>query len=113
LTLRTLSNVENGACSPYPQAGAIDFLRRSRGLPPAISGHNSYLLWGPGDFSGDVLIVLGRSPEELSEWFEEVERVDTVRCTWCIPYQDGLPVYVVRKIVVPVEDAWRGLKRFM
>jgi hypothetical protein len=97
----------------YGEAGAIDFLGRSRGLPPAISGHNSYFLWGPGDSSGDVLIVLGRSPEELAEWFEEVERVDTVRCTWCMPYQDGVPVYVVRKLVVPVEEAWQRLKRFM
>jgi hypothetical protein len=97
----------------YGEAGAIDFLGRSRGLPPAISGHNSYFLWGPGDFSGEVLIVLGRSPEELAEWFESVELIDTVRCTWCIPHQDGVPVYVVRKLVVPVEEAWQRLKRFI
>ncbi|MDH3212230.1 MAG: hypothetical protein OEM05_07070, partial [Myxococcales bacterium] len=73
----------------------------------------SYYLWGPGDFSGEVLIVLGDSPEPLAEWFEEVERVDTVRCTWCMPYQNEVPVYVGRRLVLPVEEAWRRLKRFM
>ena len=97
----------------YGEAGAIDFLGRPRGLPPALSGHNSYYLWGPGDFSGEVLIVLGDSPEPLAEWFEEVERVDTVRCTWCMPYQNEVPVYVGRRLVLPVEEAWRRLKRFM
>jgi hypothetical protein len=43
--------------------------------------------------------VLGGSPEELAEWFESVEPIDTVRCTWCMPYQAGVPVYVVRELV--------------
>ncbi|UCE62024.1 MAG: hypothetical protein JSU63_09925, partial [Phycisphaerales bacterium] len=33
----------------YAEAGAIDFLGRRYGLPGAISGHNSYHMWGPGD----------------------------------------------------------------
>ncbi len=97
----------------YGEAGAINFLGRSRGLPPAISGHNSYFLWGPGDFSGDVLIVLGGSREPLAEWFEQVERVDTVECSWCIPYQDGVPVYVVRGLVGSRKAWWASLERFL
>ena len=27
------------------------------GLPKAISGHNSYYLWGPGDATGEVVIA--------------------------------------------------------
>ena len=91
----------------------IDFLGKAHGLPGAISGHNSYYLWGPGDVhSGEVLIVLGSTPEELSEWFEEVERVDTVRCTYCVPYQNNVPVHVCRKLKAPVEQAWSQLKHF-
>ncbi|HZE18789.1 MAG TPA: glycosyltransferase family 39 protein, partial [Candidatus Angelobacter sp.] len=31
----------------YGEAGAVDVLGRRYGLPPAISGHNSYWMWGP------------------------------------------------------------------
>jgi hypothetical protein len=96
----------------YGEAGAIEFLGRPRGLPEAISGHNSFFLWGPGDASGEVLIVLGRSREELAEWFEEVERVDTVRCRHCMPYQNELPVYLCRRLRFPVRDVWDRVKNY-
>jgi hypothetical protein len=96
----------------YGEAAAVDFLGKAHGLPGAISGHNSYYFWGAGDFSGEVLIVIGRSREDLSEWFEEVEQVDTVRCTYCTPYQNNVPVYLCRRLRVPVEEAWSLLKDF-
>src|SRR6266481_4004676 len=37
----------------YGQAGAIDFLGRRYGLPPALSGHQTYFLWGPRGYSGN------------------------------------------------------------
>ena len=32
---------------------------RGLGLPPAISGHNNYYLWGPRDHDGSVMIIVG------------------------------------------------------
>src|SRR6266571_4343604 len=34
-------------CQNYGQAGAIDFFGPTYGLPPAISGHQNYFVWGP------------------------------------------------------------------
>ena len=31
-----------------------------QGLPPAISGHNNYYLWGPRGHDGSVLIIIGK-----------------------------------------------------
>src|SRR5260370_18574389 len=42
----------------YGQAGAIGFLGRRYGLAPALSGHQTYFLWGPRGYSGNCLIVL-------------------------------------------------------
>jgi 4-amino-4-deoxy-L-arabinose transferase-like glycosyltransferase len=42
----------------YHEAGAIDFLGKEYGLPPARSYHNNYYLWGPGDTSWDVVIAV-------------------------------------------------------
>jgi hypothetical protein len=57
----------------YGQAGAIDFLGRRYGLPPALSGHQTWFLWGPRGYSGKCLIVLDDRPERLHELFERVE----------------------------------------
>ncbi|HEV8129516.1 MAG TPA: glycosyltransferase family 39 protein, partial [Candidatus Eisenbacteria bacterium] len=43
----------------YGEAGAIDFFGPRYGLPPAISRHNNYWLWGPRGGSGEVMILVG------------------------------------------------------
>jgi Dolichyl-phosphate-mannose-protein mannosyltransferase len=57
----------------YGQAGAIDFFGRRYGLPPALSGHQTYFLWGPRGYSGNCLIVLDDSKEVLEGLFQRVE----------------------------------------
>ncbi len=59
----------------YGQAGAIDFFGRRYGLPPALSGHQTYFLWGPRGYSGNCLIVLDDKREVLERLFEHVEYV--------------------------------------
>ena len=44
----------------YGEAAALDIYGPALGGPPAISGHNSYFLWGPRGASGEVVITLGR-----------------------------------------------------
>jgi hypothetical protein len=61
----------------YGQAGAIDFLGRLYGLPPALSGHQTWFLWGPRGYSGNCLIVLGDNREQLEQLFDHVEYVGT------------------------------------
>ena len=61
----------------YGQAGAIDFLGRRYGLPPALSGHQTYFLWGPRGYSGNCMIVLDDRPDRLSQLFEHVQYVGT------------------------------------
>jgi hypothetical protein len=98
----------------YGEAGAVEVLGRDRNLPRAISGHNNYWLWGPGDLRrDDVVIVLGSSSEALSELFESVQLVDTVRCTYCMPYQNDVPVHLARGLKLPLAEAWRRVKRFI
>ncbi|HKV57954.1 MAG TPA: glycosyltransferase family 39 protein, partial [Ktedonobacteraceae bacterium] len=43
----------------YGEAGAIDFYGSQYHLPQAISGHNTYYLWGPGNCTGAVVISIG------------------------------------------------------
>ena len=61
----------------YGQAGAIDFLGRRYGLPPALSGHQTYFLWGPRGYSGNCMIVLDDRPDRLKQLFEHVRYIGT------------------------------------
>jgi hypothetical protein len=57
----------------YGQAGAIDFFGKKYGLPKAISNHQSYWLWGPRDYAGESVIVLGSDGAGDREHFASVE----------------------------------------
>jgi hypothetical protein len=59
----------------YGQAGAIDFLGRRYGLPPSLSGHQTWFLWGPRGYSGNCMIVLDDDRETLEKLWERVDYV--------------------------------------
>jgi hypothetical protein len=77
----------------YGQAGAIDFLGPRRGLPFALSGHQSWWLWGPRGYSGNCLIVLDDDREKLETLFEHVDFVGNSRDN---PYalEREIPVFI-------------------
>jgi MFS family permease len=47
----------------YGDAGAIDFFGPKYGLPKSIGGHQNYWIWGPRDYTGESMIVLGEGNE--------------------------------------------------
>ncbi len=65
----------------YGEAGAMEYYGRELGLPRAISGHNSYYLWGPQGCTGEVLISVGRPLRDLSDAFESVTAGPAWSCT--------------------------------
>jgi len=97
----------------YGEAGATEYFGRALDLPPAISAHNSYWLWGPGRCSGEVLVVIGDRRERLDELFADVRLGGVSRCTDCMPYEDGRSIWVVRGLTQPISSLWPRLKRFI
>jgi hypothetical protein len=96
----------------YGQAGAVDFLGRRYGLPPALSGHQTYWLWGSRGYSGNCLIVLGDSRERLEELFEHVEYVGTSADN---PYalEKEIAVYICRGAKFgTLAEVWPQLKKW-
>ncbi|HSE41086.1 MAG TPA: glycosyltransferase family 39 protein [Acidobacteriota bacterium] len=98
--------------SNYGQAGAINFLGRKHGLPAAISSHNNYWLWGPGDFTGECLITMGGSAEQKKRFFENAEPVGKIDCKYCMPYEDNKVVYLCRHVKGPVNEVWKQIKHY-
>jgi hypothetical protein len=96
----------------YGQAGAIEYFARDFDLPPALSGHNSYWLWGPGTCTGEVLVVLGNRQERLEELFSDVRLGAVTSCTNCMPYEDAQPIWVARGPKRSIRDVWPQVKHF-
>jgi hypothetical protein len=105
--LRACAFAEN-----YGQAGALEHFAREMDLPPAISGHNSYYLWGPGHCTGDILLVLGSTRDRLLERFETVEPGAVFRCRDCMPYEDEKPIWIARGLRAPLAAAWSSVKHY-
>jgi Dolichyl-phosphate-mannose-protein mannosyltransferase len=42
----------------YAEAGALDVLGSADHLPPVLSGHNAYWMWGPGQASDRIVLVV-------------------------------------------------------
>ncbi len=96
----------------YGQAGAIDFFGRRYGLPPALSGHQTYFLWGPRGYSGNCLIVLDDSRESLERLFEHVKYVGKSADN---PYalERELPVFICRGAKFgTLAELWPRLKKW-
>jgi 4-amino-4-deoxy-L-arabinose transferase-like glycosyltransferase len=95
----------------YGQAGAIDFFGRRYGLPPALSGHQTYFLWGPRGYSGNCLIVLDDTRESLEEKFERVEYVGTSDNPYAL--ERNVPVYICRGAKFgSLAEVWPSLKKW-
>ena len=97
----------------YGEAGAIDVIGRHLGLPRAMSGHNSYWLWGPGDWDGSVLIIIGGDRPDNAELFESIEIVGQTSSPYSMPYERGLDVSIGRGLKIPVKELWPRLRLYI
>jgi hypothetical protein len=98
-------------CSNYGEASAINFL--GRGLPTAISGHNSYWLWGPRGATGGIMIVInGATPDEMHEFYDSVEIAGRMDNPLSMPYERR-NIYLVRGRHKNVLEDWLSLKHYI
>jgi len=100
--------------SNYGHAGAIDFLGVN--LPPAVSGHNNYFLWGmgpkPSPHPGRVIILIERTtPEHLHLFFKDVTLLGHTGTTYSMPGEDR-PIYLLQNPVVDPTNLWQEEKHY-
>jgi hypothetical protein len=96
----------------YGQAGAIDFLGRSYGLPRALSGHQTWFLWGPRGYSGNCMVVLDDRKEVLEQYWRQVEYVGTSADN---PYalEKHVPIFICKEATFgSLAQLWPKLRRW-
>jgi hypothetical protein len=111
-----LDPTERGDCGifaqDYGQAGAIDFLGRRSGLPRALSGHQTWFLWGPRGYSGNCMIVLDDRKEVLEKYWRHVEYVGTSADN---PYalEKHVPIFICKEATFgSLAQLWPKLKHW-
>ncbi len=95
----------------YGEAGAIDFFGPAHALPHAISGHNSYWLWGPGTCDFSTVVTIGLEPADVRDHVQSVTEAAHVDCPYCMPYEQR-PILVTRGLTIPRDELWRRAKAF-
>ncbi len=98
--------------SNYGEAAAIDFYGPALGLPKAISGHNSYFIWGPQGCTGKVFITVNIPLQDIAGSVESVEPAGHTACAYCMPFENNAPIAIARGLKVPIDAAWPGVKKF-
>ena len=95
----------------YGQAGAIDLFGPKYGLPPAISGHQNYFLWGPREYTGESMIVMDDDQETLEKLFTSVRKAGRVYHPYSMPYQH-FDIFYCQGMHPPLQELWPRLKRW-
>ncbi len=95
----------------YEPAGAAEFFGPALGLPPVISYHNNYYLWGLRGSSGEVAISAGVPQKDLEKLYLDVRLIGYNHCQWCSEARD-LPLAIARNPRKPLRDVWSELRSY-
>jgi hypothetical protein len=96
----------------YGEAAAVDIFAKPWGLPPSISAHNNYYLWGPRGHIGGVIIHLGGRREELLKVYASVEAMGATDSPWALPLESGRTIWICRGRFKKLNDDWSKLKHY-
>jgi hypothetical protein len=98
----------------YGEAGALDLYGPAYGLPPAISGADSYWYRGYPDPPPEMLIVVGFSPEALSRLFNSCDVAGQVANQYGVKNEETShpQIFVCRDPVRPWPELWPMLRSF-
>ncbi|HEX7571606.1 MAG TPA: glycosyltransferase family 39 protein [Bacteroidota bacterium] len=96
----------------YGEAGAIDFFGKKYGLPHALCAHNSYWMWGPGERTGNIAIIVGHdrsvqdNMNDLNRRYKHVELAGTTESKYSMPYENGRLLFLCREMNTTFQLLW-------
>lgn len=95
----------------YGEAGAIDYFGPKYGLPQAVSGHQNYWYWGPRNYTGEIVIVLGSDGSGDRDHFQSVQ-VAGHTTNPLSRTDERYDIYLCRGLKGKLEDVWPMVKRW-
>jgi len=93
----------------FGEAGAIDFFGPRYGLPKAICGNQSYFLWGPRNYTGEIVIRVGSSLNEVQPYYESVVVAATINHPYSLAFERR-PILLCRGLKGNLQALWPTAK---
>jgi hypothetical protein len=98
--------------SNYGQASAINILGANDGLPTAISGHQTYWIWGPRGYTGQEMIVINQaSLDEMNQSYAACKAMAMRTNPLAMPWERG-PIYLCYGRKATYAADWKELKHY-
>lgn len=94
----------------YGEAAALDLY--GHGLPPALSGHNQYYMWGLRGQHPVNLLVVQHNPQDLKPYCREMTILGTTYSPLAMAYENGKVIALCKGVTPPVGALWPELKNF-
>jgi len=98
--------------SNYGEAAALDFYGGRDGLPPALSGHNEYFLWGTRGYDGSVILFVNGNLTLYRSACREATIVGTFGSTYAMPYERNAPIILCLGLRRPLSEVWPRFKHY-
>jgi hypothetical protein len=95
----------------YGEAGALEKFGAGR-IPRIACRHNNWYLWGPPSWDGRVAILIGADSSQVAARFGSVAVAGLAGHPLAMPYEQGLPILVVRGFRGDLQQAWREGKNY-
>lgn len=101
----TAIKVEN-----YGEAAALDLYGKR--LPPAISGHNQYFLWGLREQHPKNVLSIQDNLTDLIPYCENVILLGTTWSRYAMTFENGKVIALCQGVKPPLAKLWPQIKRF-
>ena len=93
----------------YGRAGALALFGPAQGLPYPVSRHGDFYFWGTGARDGAVTIIVGGTPEQWREYWDEVTLAARATNRWGVDEEQDVPIFVCRRPRVDLPALFRQL----
>lgn len=102
-------------CDNYGEAGALEYYAKEFNLPPAISTHNNYWLWGPRNASPDVIMVVSWIGQSIAEQGLFTSGGEVARSVHPYSEEQEIPIFVFRGLKPPhtISELWEHGKKMI
>jgi hypothetical protein len=98
--------------SNYGEAAALVQFGGRYHLPPPISGHNAFYIWGPQGCTGQVIITINIAQEDAAQAFRSVTLAARTSCAACVDFENHAPILILRQQKAPFAVMWAHAKYY-
>ncbi|MFP5226079.1 MAG: glycosyltransferase family 39 protein [Acidobacteriota bacterium] len=96
----------------YGEASAINLFGPKYGLPVAISGHQTYWLWGPHGYTGQEMIIInGATPAEMRGSYASCTVADVNDNPLAMPWEHN-NIYLCHGRKATYQADWKDFKHY-